>query len=512
MIGIFATSSFANTNTSLSYPDHSSLNLQNQPGFFRFSFDDVKMPSGVQNTGLVGMNYLADITPLVYGGIGVYGSVTGTQGGLFVLGVDGGVHKEFARNWWADAGLFVGGGGGRSAMVGGGLMLRPQVGIQYSWQWARFGLHYSYVSFPSGQIRSQQIGLDLDIPMNFYYVPFQNEGNTLFDYANLHLPDGGYLDFQRNDFAILLQNYYQKHGIHNTSGNVQDGTIQLVGAELDHYITQNGFWWVKTSGAYHGIPNGYMDILGGLGYHWALGSHGFAIVPQLGAGGGGGGGVDAGGGFLVEPELGLEVPFTRHFSGRLSGGYLWAPKGEFRAVTATGEIIYHLDVATKSATPVNYFTDQYDIQGWRVELLNQTYLHPQRNLNATNSSIELIALQVDQLITPYVFFSYQAASAYKGNHTGGYATGMLGPGLQTPEMFNQHVQLFGEVLVGTGGGGNIAISGGSIVEPVVGIHYALTPAVGLQASVGQLKSWNDNLNTPLINLGLTIRFGTVNQD
>src|SRR3990167_5748101 len=102
--------------------------LQKQSGFFRFSFDDVHMPMGLANTGLVGINYFAEITPLVYGGIGGYGSVTGTQGGLFVLGFAGGVHKEFFPHWWADAGLFVGGGGGRSSYVGGGLMLRPSLG------------------------------------------------------------------------------------------------------------------------------------------------------------------------------------------------------------------------------------------------------------------------------------------------------------------------------------------------------------------------------------------------
>ena len=115
------------------------------------------------------------------------------------------------------------------------------------------------------------------------------------------------------------------------------------------------------------------------------------------------------------------------------------------------------------------------------------------------------------VFTPFFFFSYQAASAYEGNHAGGLATGMIGPGLQTPAFFNQHIQLFTELLVGAGGGGDLALGGGALIEPVVGLHYALTPAIGLQTSVSQLKALHNSLNTPVFNLGMTLRFGMIEQ-
>lgn len=496
--------------TSASQPP---FTLQTLPGFFRFTFDNISMPENIEDTGLVGMNYLAELAPSIYGGVGGYGSVTGTQGGLFILGFEGGLHHEFARNWWLDAGLFVGGGGGRSSLVGGGLMLRPHVGIAYAWRGIRFGLNYSYVDFPDGKIQSKQIGIGLDVPFDFdYLTPSDHSLGCIYhDLSLFNLANSDFIAFHRNDFALLLQAYYQHSGTRNINGDVQDGRISLVGAEFDHYLSDNWFWWMKAAGAFHGIPNGYMDILGGFGYHWELGPYGIALVPQLGIGAGGGGMVDSGGGFLVNPALGLEWSLTRSFAARISSGYLWSPKGQFGAVPVTAEIIYHLDVASASKTPPTDLSGLYEVQGWRIELFNQTYLHPQRAYNAKTSAINLVALQIDQLFTNYFFLSYQAAFAYSGFHAGGYATGMIGAGLQTPHFFRDQFQLFTEFLVGAGGGGGLAIAGGALIEPVVGVRYSFTPTIGVQASVGQLKSWSDNLSTPAINVGLSIRFDTLNQ-
>jgi hypothetical protein len=488
--------------------------LHSISGFFRFTYDNnIKMPKHIQNMGLLGLDYFADITPLFYGGFGAYGSVAGTQGGLFTVGVAGGLHHEFIPHWWGDIGLFVGGGGGKSSLTGGGLMLRPHAGISYAFPWARVGVNYSYIDFPSGEITSQQVAFNLDLPVDFAFLAPHDElvGKCLQSLSQILMPEGKFLGFQRNDFALLLQAYRQKPGTLNTEGHLQDGTMQLVGAELDHYFTDQLFWWLKTSGAYSGIPNGYMDVLGGLGYHIPIGTTALSIVPQMGAGAGGGGMVDTGGGFLVNPLLGVELAVLPQWSLRVSSGYLWSPKGQMNAIPITGEILYHLDVANENSHPVYLLPSKYQIEGWRLQLFNQTYFTPQRTFSSTTSAIQLIGIQIDQLFTPYFFMSYQAAGAYSGFHAGGYATGMIGPGLQTPAFFNQRVQLFAELLVGAGGGGSLALSGGSLIEPVVGLRFAFTPFIGLQTSVSQIKALRDNLNTTAFNIGLTVRFDTLNR-
>lgn len=504
LLALSASTSFAATQLTTS-PNN--LVLQKQPSFFRFSFDEVSMPQNIQPMGLLGINYFADITPNIYAGVGGYGAVTGSQGGLFVLGIEGGLHHEFFPHWWGDAGVFAGGGGGRSSLVGGGLMLRPHAGIAYQWSWARLGIHYSYVKFPSGFIHSSQVGLDFDIPWDFYYVSASDINSGVFTLPDIKLPLDKFLFLRRNDFGLLVQAYKQKPGTKNNAGMVQDGTIGLVGAELDHYITDNGFWYVKAAGAFSGIPNGYMDVLGGLGYHWGLGSHGFALVPQFGIGAGGGGMVETGGGVLIQPQLGVEWPLSSHFATRFSGGYLWSPKGNLSAVTGTAQLLYHLDIATAANQPGGYLPEKFDIQGWRISIFNQKYFHPQRTFTTSTSAINMIALQFDQLFTPNFFISYQAAAAYSGLHAGGYATGMIGPGLQTSPFFSKHLQLFTEVLAGAGGGGSLALGGGALIEPVVGLNYAFTPGISLQTSVAELKALRNNLNTPLFNLGISFEFG-----
>lgn len=484
--------------------------VEQQPSFFRFSYDYLTMPHGMQKMGLLGGNYFADITPSIYAGVGLYGSTVGTQGGLFVYTIGGGLHRPLIGPLWGDIGFDVGGGGGRSSMVGGGLMIRPHAGVQYDFGLARLGVHYSYIKFPSGDIHSSQVGANLDIPFDFYYLHHQ-ECSQIFSLKDLKLPLGHYLNFHRTDFGFLFQAYGQHSGTRNNEGQVQDGMIGLVGAELDRYFTQNTFWWLKGSGAYTGIPNGYMDILAGLGYHWNLGGSGFALVPALGAGAGGGGKVDSGGGVLLQPSLGLEVSLSKRFAFRASGGYLWAPKGELSAYTVAGTLFYHLDVGAPSCHYECIGSKLLTALGWRVNMFNQTYIHPQRTFTTTHTPINLLALQIDQLFNPWFFMAYQGSFAYAGYHAGGYATGMIGPGLQTTEFWCKRVRLFTEVLVGAGGGGSLALGGGSLIEPVIGAHVNLTKTLGLQVSVGELKAIQARLSTPVVNLGLTVRFDTIDK-
>lgn len=485
--------------------------LYKQPGFIRFSFDNVKMPSNVANMGLLGINYSDDVTSLFYAGLGGYGAVTGSQGGLFVLGINGGLHYEFLPHLRGDLGMFVGGGGGRSATVGGGLMLRPEVGLFYEWQRFRVGTHYSYIDFPSGQIESRQVGLDLDLLMDLYYtIPHWPKG--CLSLSDLCLPCNETVTVNRNDFGLILQAFDQKSGATDTDGNVQDGTLGLIGAEFDHYFTNKLFWWIQTAGAFRGVHNGFMDLLAGLGYRWPIGCSGWAVLPQIGVGAGGGGNVNTGGGALIDPSLGLEVPLGRYLAARLDGGYIWAPNGTFSAANLTAEVLYHLDVAQGSHDPSGCCKEMMTwIQNWRVQVLNQTYTAPKRYDNTTPSSMaNLIAVQVDQLITPMFFFTYQAASAYQGELTGGLASGLIGPGVQSPEFWGDHVHVFAELLAGAAGGGGLSLAGGSVIEPVLGAHYAFTPRFGAQLGVGQLIALQASLNTTVINLGLTVNFGTAN--
>ncbi|EKD71916.1 MAG: hypothetical protein ACD_46C00064G0001, partial [uncultured bacterium] len=69
LITTLTTSVFA-ADVSLNSTTSAPLLLQKQSGFFRLSFDNIKMPQDIQNMGLLGITYYADVTSLVYAGIG----------------------------------------------------------------------------------------------------------------------------------------------------------------------------------------------------------------------------------------------------------------------------------------------------------------------------------------------------------------------------------------------------------------------------------------------------------
>lgn len=487
----------------------SSLQADTVNGFFRFSYDNhIQMPASIPPMGLLGLDYLAQVTPHLYTGIGGYGALTGTQGGLFTVGVEADWRQPLFSHWLGDVGLFVGGGGGKASLTGGGLMLRPHAGIAYQWPWASLGVFYSVIDFPSGEIHSQQVGINLDLPMTFFYWPAQDEllGESI-QLSTLAKKMAQPIFFQRNDFGLLVQAYDQQAGTKNIAGEVQDETMGLVGAELDHYFSTPTFWWLKMSGAFYGIHNGYMDVLGGLGYRIPLGAS-WALLPQLGLGAGGGGMVETGGGFLVNGLMSVMWDLCPTIGLKVSSGYLWAPDGYLRAVPVTASLVFHLDMAMATLNPTTSVLSNRLLkrQGWRIQAFNQSYFRPQRALNPNTSSVELIGIQIDQLFNSWFFMAYQATGAYSGYQIGGYATGMIGPGLQTTLKTGRPWQLFTTLLLGAGGGGGLAIQEGALIEPLVGIRYALSDAWHVEFSGGELLAFQGGLNTPVVNVGLSARF------
>lgn len=493
------------------------LTLHEQSGFFRLSDDlHIQMPNNIAPMDLVGLHYYADLTDQIYLGAGGYGSIAGTQGGLFTLGFGGGLHHVLFNQLWGDVGLFVGGGGGKASLTGGGLMLKPYAGLAYAFSFGRVGAYYSLIDFPNGEIKSQQWGINFDLPVNIPYLsPVESRiGEFVTDLRHVALPLQTFFTIKRNDFSLLAQAYEQQAGTKNTVGETQDSTIGLVGAELDHYVDPHWFAWVKTSGAFHGIPNGYMDVLIGLGQHAQLGNSPIALVPMIGLGAGGGGLVETGGGFLLNALLGAELTLTKAYSLRVSSGYLAAPGGQLRVVPLTAQIIGHLDVVSATEAPSSdvLLPNIFSREGWRFHLFNQTYTHPQRTFDNTTTPIQLLGIQIDQRFTPWFFLSYQATGAYHGYHAGGYASGMIGPGIEWPRGPDQSLQPFAEMLIGAGGGGGLALSGGAIIEPVIGLRYALSEAFDAHVSAGELWALNNQLNTPVVNVGLTLKLDFLQAD
>ena len=133
---------------------------------FRTTYEEIEI-SDTEKMGLLGSSFLFNkkINTIfeLYSGLGIYSSVSGDRGGFFTGGLELGVNTQLA-GWQLDTGIFIGGGGGASAPQGGGLMLRPHIGLLYDLQLFKIGVNYNYVKFPNGNISSKHWGLQLDIP------------------------------------------------------------------------------------------------------------------------------------------------------------------------------------------------------------------------------------------------------------------------------------------------------------------------------------------------------------
>jgi|GEM_PF-1278618 hypothetical protein len=473
------------------------------PISYKFSFDNINAPGKGKNMGLIGINFLPQWTNWLSAGVAGYGSVSGTQGGYFSLGIAGNVNSPTWHHFLLDANLFAGGGGGHSSSVGNGSVIRASAGFMYQFKYFNIGLHYSYFDFPSASTNSSQIGVDISIPDTLLFSNPFNLGRSIENLGQLKGLDGKYLTFSHNYLAVLGQAYFQSSGTKDTAGQKQDGTIGLLGIEGGHFFTPHWYASIQAAGALSGITNGYMDVLAGPGYRFDYGRY-LSFTAQLNLGAGGGGKVDTGGGFLVEPNVGVIYRFTPHWGAWLTAGYLDAPSGNLSAMTLSLKALYLFDVAkiTKDITPrtfpMAYFTD------WRIRVGNQTIFNAKRSSGTTNGNVNLVNINVDRLLNQYVYLSGEGESAYSGKNVGGLAVGLLGVGIQTS--MRRQWQIYGEVMAGAAGGGGLALGDGAIIQPKVGVSYFFTPYIGAQAAVGQMFSLNHDLNNTTLDLNLVFRF------
>ena len=485
-----------------------SLQLNDLSTIWRLSFDSIKMPDNNGSMGLLGFYYLAKVSPFINGGIVGYSAISGNQGGLFVLGIEGNIYHRLISKLWINYGLFVGGGGGKVG-TGNGSMIRSQIGLSYDFERFKVGANYSYVSFPDSRIQGKQVGLSIAIPTKFYYTNPNFIGRTIND-LNMLNHSSSNIVFNRIYMGIIVKNYFQEVATKNTFGEVQDNTIWLTGFELGRFMTKNTYILLKTSGAFKGNPHGYMDFLAGIGYNYPFIAKYLSLTGKITAGSGGGGYVETGGGLLVETNIGLTLNFTPNIAMQIDGGYLNSPYGNLKAISLTSKLLYSIETAsiapttrTKSAEGI------YNFNTWAIRITNQVYKHPKRNQNIANDNVHLICVKFDKLLNKYIFLTGQAHSAYSGNYVGGYAAGLVGVGIQSKTIFNDQIKANAEMLIGAGGGGHLAIGQGAIAQSVFGITYNFTNYFSLRMSTGKLFALKDDLNNDIIDLGLVINFATL---
>ncbi|MDC3035586.1 hypothetical protein OA075_01215 [Prochlorococcus sp. AH-736-B20] len=377
------------------------------------------------------------------------------------------------------------------------------MGLKYDFSWSALGLNYSYVDFPNGDISSDAITLSLDIPFTSPTLNWEDDGLTVADYFGT---DWENMSRHRSHLAARVRAYYPSSSSKTVSGGSFSDSLGLVGVDYSYFLNENWFATFETAGAASGGVGGYAELLAGIGYRLPLTKNDrLALLPALTIGGAGGGNVDTGGGFVARANLGLEYRFSSDLSMIMDGGYLTAPDGTFNTPYIGFNLAYVMESFAKDQKgPPLTETDVIKTNKWRFRPAHQWYFDAQRKGGALRN-MQLLGGKIDWMGGDWWYLTGQGLSAYEGG-AGGYSEGLWGVGVQSPSWNNWY--LYGEMLIGAGGGGGVDSGSALLYKPSIGLEYNLNDNFSLQTGIGKVISKEGNLNTNTLDFNLIWRFGT----
>ncbi|WP_233131487.1 hypothetical protein [Tenacibaculum holothuriorum] len=477
------------------YSQQEAPQKQTQFGFGQLDFLSIKMPNGEVNMDFTGLHYNLKLNNWSYAGVGFYGAVGGIRGGFFTLGVNAGIQKNITKKLFTDIGFHFGGGGGAGAPDGGGAFILPHVNLGYDFDYFKLTAGYSYINFfDKGNIKGSQINVAVQVPLNFETSSFSKREQE-FSFDELQKSDWN-KSSDRMSLMVHLNN------LDVTKGSYKGRTIRLAGFELNSFITDEFFFFVKADGAYHGIKAGYMDILLGGGYHLSMNKNRTNIQAKFGVGAGGGGGVDTKGGFLIYPDISLEQKLFDNVYASVNKGYLMSPDSHFVSSTFGIGLKYYVDKDGIKSDNRSFSSGKF--KGIDVILKQDVYLNAARDTNI-EQNMHQISLQVNLFLNKYIYATGQTSFANFGD-AGAYAEGIVGLGVQTNSFLNNKVNAFAQLLGGAAGGGGISTGQGLIIKPSVGLNYKLTENLNLRGGLGYVKARGGSLSSTMLNFGLSYNF------
>ncbi len=477
-------------------------NKNTQRGFGQVDFLSITMPKEEVNMDFSGIHYNIKPTNWSYLGLGIYGAIGGLRGGFFTLGINAGIQQKLYKNVFLDTGIHFGGGGGASAPDGGGAFILPHINLGYDFKLLSTSVGYSYINFfDGGAIKSQQVYAAIQIPLSFDYSTFKHKEKRY------SLDKLGTNDWNQNANKVSLLVHANNLNVQGDSKfsngeSIKGRTIRLAGFELNSYLTDHWFYFVKADGAYHGIKAGYMDVFVGAGYHFNVYKNTTHILAKFGVGAGGGGGVDTKGGFLIYPDISLEQKLFDHFYASINTGRLMSPDSHFSSSTWGLGIKYyaHKD-GLKSKT---HTFSKVKFKGLETIIKHDLYFDANRD-GGFSQDMHQISFQVNFFFNKYIYGTGQTSFANFGN-AGAYAEGIVGLGVRSKSFLNKKLSIYAQALGGAAGGGGISTGQGFIVKPSAGLNVKLNNKLNLRGGLGYVKAKGGVLSSPFANLGLSYNF------
>lgn len=480
--------------------------LLETPLSVQMGFDAVHFQGehGRERLGLVSTALLFETLPDWWFGPAVVGAGAGQRGGFFVFGGQAERRWRLGDAWRAQAGLMVGGGGGGGAPVGGGLMLKPSLGLLYDWGPVQTGLNWSSVNMPSGRIGSRQIGLVLNWDGGRYRYFDAADAGRASDY---HGRTG--LGIDRLMLTGSSMHVQGREGL-------PASTVKLLGVRAERQWGQHVYWGVESAAAAHGGADGYMELLGTGGLDAPLGMLGLDdlhVGARAAVGLGGGGAVATGGGALLKLAGGLRWDWGRHAFVGFEAGALRAGRGDFQARYAQWQLGWQLD------RPASW-NDRVvvDHLAWSTSV---EHVAQARRKDGRKLDLETIGFKLKYMLGEYAYATGQAHTAVAGQ-AGAYSAGMAGLGWQLPlgrpegETAGNTAgktglapwHLAAELTAGAAGGGGVATQGGAIAQGMLYLGGAVGASSDIQIGAGRIRGRRGGLDSTVLDISFTQHFGS----
>lgn len=458
----------------------------------RVNLEQIMLPAD-EPMGILGTSYLIEIQPNLYFGPAAYSSITGQRGGFYTAGGELAWQRHLMPHFILISGAYVGGGGGSPTMVGGGLMIRPHADLLWDFGTYSAGISISSVRFPNGIIASNQAGISANFDTEILCTDFVHRGQL----GNWRSRDG--VGFDRA--SMVLGTYYPSKRATDLGGNPLQQSIGHVGARMEQFVTPRAFWGLEAAGAYSGGVPGYAEFLGTLGVETPVWSDLISVGSRVALGTGGGGYVvDVGGGLLFKAGLYATAHLNKDAHASLEGGLAAAPTGNFRASYSLVSLHWDLD-HPHHATGESHIVGNEWLGG------TQHYILAARK-DGSQQDMDLITLKMNRYVSESLYLTGQAHSAYAGG-AGGYSVGLVGMGYRTAE---GPWHAGAELLAGAGAGGWVNSSGGAVAQSMIYLSREIAPALTARLGLGKIKSMQGQLNSPIVDLGLSYAFGSNRRD
>ena len=285
---------------------------------------------------LVGLEAHLGLGPRAFAVWDMSGAAGGKAAGYMdmLLGLGYALPLDRAGHWDL-VGKFCGGpAGGGHLDVGGGMAWKAMLGVQATTRNGfQIGLNAGYFTTPGGSFKGSVCQLQAGRRFELA-TPGTAAAETL-----------GAVDFS----GWSLRAGMQRLKAPQRRGSADPDPIELVGFQMTHDLSETWFFAGQGNFALTGHAGGFAEGL--LGFGWRsprLFGAGTRFLAQAMAGAAGGGGVDTGGGFLLQPMVGVEQELGRGLSLQVMAGRCIAPGGGLATPVLDAGLAWRFGLPTRT--------------------------------------------------------------------------------------------------------------------------------------------------------------------